>query len=146
MDEGISMFNNKSHRKNERVIVDGRIVDVAVLRDEAKKAGTRFWVLLVLVSLISSMLVPYLSMASIVSENSHIFDSEAVIPGYSMGGIEIASYGVDINSWGQSPAQSESNPHIVQSTYGYWTKTRAENASKNLVASRKADKNESGAP
>ena len=117
------MFGRKEENETSRIIIDEKIVSVSDLKRKARRANTRFWSLAVGMSLISSMVLPYMSLASTVaSGDSNVFKGE-VVPGYSMGGIDVTAYGVDINSWGMV-----SKDTVVGSTYGVWSGERLSTA------------------
>lgn len=99
---------------NDNVIIDNKVVSVSDLQTNVKSASTRFLVLILGVVMLASMVVPYLSMAAAATSNSNAFNG-TVIPGYSMGGLELTAYGIDLNSWGQP-----STPCFVRSNYGIW--------------------------
>ena len=120
------MMKKKKETTSQRVIIDNEIVSVSTLRKKAARANAVFWVACLLVALLSGMVVPYLSMASLSVSNSNAFTGE-VIPGYSMGGIEVGAYAVDINSWGQVV-----NPTFTGSTYGVWNSARTDDARKSF--------------
>lgn len=108
------MAKRKENHYNNNVIIDNKVVSVSDLQTNAKSASMRFLVLVLGITLLASMVVPYLSMAAAATSTSNAFNG-AVIPGYSMGGLELTAYGVDLNSWGYS-----SNPCFVRSNYGIW--------------------------
>lgn len=108
------MAKRKENHYNNNVIIDNKVVSVSDLQTNAKSASMRFLVLVLGITLLASMVVPYLSMAAAATSTSNTFNG-AVIPGYSMGGLELTAYGVDLNSWGYS-----SNPCFVRSNYGIW--------------------------
>ena len=109
------MAKRKENHYNN-VIIDNKVVSVSDLQTNAKSASMRFLVLVLGITLLASMVVPYLSMAAAATSTSNAFNG-AVIPGYSMGGLELTAYGVSINSWGAIDAQV---PKFVKSNYGIW--------------------------
>ena len=120
------MMKKKKETTSQRVIIDNEIVSVSTLRKKAARANAVFWVACLLVALLSGMVVPYLSMAALSVNNSDAFTGE-IIPGYSMGGIEVGAYGVDINEWGLV-----SEPTFTGSTYGMWDEDRTKQARDNF--------------
>lgn len=129
------MFHRKSNESGsvDAVIIDEKRVSVSALKRDAKKANRRFWALAVSFSMIMMMILPYMSMAAVVASSDSDVFTGTVIPGYSMGGIELAAYGVDINSWGQVSTDT-----IVKSNYGVWSSSRgdaAKNAGNSLTGS-----------
>lgn len=108
------MAKRKENHYNNNVIIDNKVVSVSDLQTNAKSASMRFLVLVLGITLLASMVVPYLSMAAAATSTSNAFNG-AVIPGYSMGGLELTAYGIDLNSWGQSK-----KPCFVRSNYGIW--------------------------
>lgn len=119
------MAKRKENHYNNNVIIDNKVVSVSDLQTNAKSASMRFLVLVLGITLLASMVVPYLSMAAAATPSSNAFNG-AVIPGYSMGGLELTAYGVSINSWGAINAQE---PSFVKSNYGIWsTKNVPDNA------------------
>ena len=121
-----NMMKKKKETTSQRVIIDNEIVSVSTLRKKAARANAVFWVACLLVALLSGMVVPYLSMAALSVNNSDAFTGE-IIPGYSMGGIEVGAYGVDINEWGLV-----SEPTFTGSTYGMWDEDRTKQARDNF--------------
>ena len=120
------MMRKRKETTAERVIIDNEVISVATLKKKASRANAVFWVACLLVAMLSGLVVPYLSMASLSVSNSDAFTGE-VIPGYSMGGIEVGAYAVDINSWGQVV-----NPTFTGSTYGVWNSARTDDARKSF--------------
>lgn len=119
------MAKRKENHYNNNVIIDNKVVSVSDLQTNAKSASMRFLVLVLGITLLASMVVPYLSMAAAATSTSNAFNG-AVIPGYSMGGLELTAYGVSVNSWGAIDAQV---PSFVKSNYGIWsTKNVPDNA------------------
>ena len=119
------MAKRKENHCNNNVIIDNKVVSVSDLQTNAKSASMRFLVLVLGITLLASMVVPYLSMAAAATSTSNAFNG-AVIPGYSMGGLELTAYGVSVNSWGAIDAQA---PSFVKSNYGIWsTKNVPDNA------------------
>lgn len=110
------MAKRKENHYNNNVIIDNKVVSVSDLQTNAKSASMRFLVLVLGITLLASMVVPYLSMAAAATSASNAFNG-AVIPGYSMGGLELTAYGIDLNSWGKVE-----NPCFVKSNYGIWNK------------------------
>lgn len=110
------MAKRKENHYNNNVIIDNKVVSVSDLQTNAKSASMRFLVLVLGITLLASMVVPYLSMAAAATSTSNAFNG-AVIPGYSMGGLELTAYGVSVNSWGAIDAQV---PKFVKSNYGIW--------------------------
>lgn len=108
------MAKRKENHYNNNVIIDNKVVSVSDLQTNAKSASIRFLVLVLGITLLASMVVPYLSMAAAAASTSNAFNG-AVIPGYSMGGLELTAYGIDLNSWGKS-----TKPCFVRSNYGIW--------------------------
>lgn len=104
----------------DRVILDERVVSVSKLRAKAHRANTLFWVAVLITVIISGMVVPYMSMAAggVAVSNSDAFNGE-VIPGYSMGGISVGAYGVDLNEY-----SDVDGPTVAGSVYGYWDANR----------------------
>lgn len=115
-----SSKNNNANGKN--VIIDNEVVSVDTLRNKAKHANFLFWIAVCLVTLVSGLVLPYLSMASVASANSSAFNG-TLVPGYSTGGITIGAYAVDINSWG-----TNTDPVFPGSTYGVWSGGRLKTA------------------
>lgn len=99
---------------NDNVIIDNKVVSISDLQTNAKSASTRFLVLILGIVMLASMVVPYLSMAAAATSSSEAFNG-TVIPGYSMGGLELTAYGIDLNSWGKV-----SKPTFIKSNYGIW--------------------------
>lgn len=110
------MAKRKENHYNNNVIIDNKVVSVSDLQTNAKSASMRFLVLVLGITLLASMVVPYLSMAAAATSTSNAFNG-AVIPGYSMGGLELTAYGIDLNSWGKVD-----KPCFVKSNYGIWNK------------------------
>lgn len=108
------MAKRKENHCNNNVIIDNKVVSVSDLQTNAKSASMRFLVLVLGITLLASMVVPYLSMAAAATSTSNAFNG-AVIPGYSMGGLELTAYGIDLNSWGKVES-----PCFVKSNYGIW--------------------------
>ena len=124
------MFGKKEENTTSRIIIDEQVVSVSDLKRRARRANTRFWSLAVGMSLISSMVLPYMSLASTVAAgDSNVFQGE-VVPGYSMGGINVTAYGVDVNSWGMINKDT-----VVGSTYGVWSGDRLDKARQQMAAS-----------
>lgn len=115
------MVKRKENHYNNNVIIDNKVVSVSDLQTNAKSASMRLLVLVLGITLLASMVVPYLSMAAAATSSSNAFNG-AVIPGYSMGGLELTAYGVSINSWGQVSAGDHS---FVRSNYGIWNPKNA---------------------
>ena len=115
------MAKRKENHYNNNVIIDNKVVSVSDLQTNAKSASMRFLVLVLGITLLASMVVPYLSMAAAATSTSNAFNG-TVIPGYSMGGLELTAYGVNINSWGQVSAGDYS---FVRSNYGIWNPKNA---------------------
>lgn len=115
------MAKRKENHYNNNVIIDNKVVSVSDLQTSAKSSSMRFLVLVLGITLLASMVVPYLSMAAAATSTSNAFNG-AVIPGYSMGGLELTAYGVSINSWGQVSAGNHS---FVRSNYGIWNPKNA---------------------
>lgn len=115
------MAKRKENHYNNNVIIDNKVVSVSDLQTNAKSASMRFLALVLGITLLASMVVPYLSMAAAATSTSNAFNG-AVIPGYSMGGLELTAYGVSINSWGQVSAGDHS---FVRSNYGIWNPKNA---------------------
>ena len=115
------MAKRKENHYNNNVIIDNKVVSVSDLQTNAKSASMRFLVLVLGITLLASMVVPYLSMAAAATSTSNAFNG-AIIPGYSMGGLELTAYGVSINSWGQVSAGDHS---FVRSNYGIWNQKNA---------------------
>ena len=113
------MFKKKQTNANGRnVIIDNEVVSVDTLRRKAKRANLLFWVAVCLVTMISGLILPYMSMASVSISDSAAFNG-TIIPGYSNGGITVGAYAVDINSWGSVTSET-----VVGSTYGIWSDNR----------------------
>lgn len=108
------MSKRKDNHYNNNVIIDNKVVSVSDLQTNAKSASMRFIVLVLGIVMLASMVVPYLSMAAAATSSSEAFNG-TVIPGYSMGGLELTAYGVDLNSWGEVQ-----KPTFVRSNYGIW--------------------------
>lgn len=108
----------------DRVILDERVVSVSKLRAKAHRANTLFWVAILITVIISGMVVPYMSMAA---GGASVGDSDAfsgeVIPGYSMGGITVGAYGLDLNEYSEVDGVQ-----AVGSYYGYWDHERTSEA------------------
>lgn len=111
------MAKRKENHYNNNVIIDNKVVSVSDLQTNAKSASMRFFALVLGITLLASMVVPYLSMAAAATSTSNAFNG-TVIPGYSMGGLELTAYGVSINSWGQVDT-----PTFVKSNYGIWNQS-----------------------
>lgn len=111
------MAKRKENHYNNNVIIDNKVVSVSDLQTSAKSASMRFFALVLGITLLASMVVPYLSMAAAATSTSNAFNG-TVIPGYSMGGLELTAYGVSINSWGQVDT-----PTFVKSNYGIWNQS-----------------------
>ena len=113
------MFKKKKTNTNGRnVIIDNEVVSVDTLRGKAKRANLLFWVAVCLVTMISGLILPYMSMASVSISDSAAFNG-TIIPGYSNGGITVGAYAIDINSWGSVTSET-----VVGSTYGIWSDDR----------------------
>lgn len=117
------MFAKKQNKKfADAIIMNDERVSVEALRKKAKRANTKFWGMAVSMGMISSLVLPYMSMAAVAPSNSNVFTGH-VIPGYSMGGVTLAAYGVDINSWGEVKQDT-----VVGSNYGVWSGKRLDTA------------------
>lgn len=114
----------------DRVILDERVVSVSKLRAKARRANTLFWVAILITVIISGMVVPYMSMAAggVAVSNSDAFSGE-VIPGYSMGGISVGAYGIDLNEY-----SDVDGPTVTGSVYGYWDANRTGQAQSAISA------------
>lgn len=123
------MFGSKKKAFADAIIMDNERASVEVLRRRAKNANMKFWGIAVSMGMVSTMVLPYMSMAAVAPSDSNVFTGQ-VIPGYSMGGVQLAAFGVDINSWGQV-----NKDKVVQTNYGVWSGSRVANADKNLKAS-----------
>ena len=123
----------------DRVILDERVVSVSKLRAKARRANTMFWVAVLITVIISGMVVPYMSMAAggVAVSNSDAFNGE-VIPGYSMGGISIGAYGVDLNEY-----SAVDGPTVTGSVYGYWDANRTGQAQAAIGAAVSDDEEDS---
>lgn len=123
------MLRKNKERFADLVIVGEEQVSLRVLQKRAKRANRKFWGLGASFALISSMVLPYMSYAAAVADSgtSKVFNSDIVAPGYSMGGVPISAYGIDLNSWGKI-----SRDAAVRSNYGVWSGSRGESANDNL--------------
>ena len=123
--------NNKTA---DRVILEERVVSISSLRSRAHHANMMFLVAVLITAMISGMVVPYMSMAAGGASvgNSDAFSGE-VIPGYSMGGISVGAYGVDLNEY-----SDVDGPTVTGSVYGYWDTNRTGQAIAVLRAGRSA--------
>lgn len=121
------MFAKKQNKKfADAIIMNDERVSVEGLRKKAKRANTRFWGMAVSMGMVSSLVLPYMSMAAVAPSNSNVFTGH-VIPGYSMGGVTLAAYGVDVNSWGEVNKDT-----VVGSNYGVWSGSRLSTAKSNV--------------
>lgn len=107
-------------------------VDLGTLKKRASRSGKKFWASLCAVILLGSMIVPYLSFASVSVSNSTVFTG-AVIPGYSMGGVQLGAYGVDLNEWAEV-----SGTKLVETNYGVWSSSRYSDGQKAASTSIKS--------
>ena len=112
-----------------QVIIDEQVVSLADLKRSASRANTRFWSLTLGVALISSMALPYMSIAATIPSGTSEAFTGQVAPGYSMGGVKVSAYGIDLNSWGFI-----NKDRVVGSDYGIWSKNRLTGAASNLGA------------
>ena len=120
---------SSSKNRADYIISDSELLSLKDLRVKARKATRNFWCLLVSFVLIASMIVPYFSMAAVVADQTSTVFTGEVFPGYSMGGVQLTAYGVDINSWG-----TVSKDKFVTTNYGVWSGDRAKNARENAKA------------
>lgn len=118
---------NTGGRYTDEVIIGGSVYSVSRLRSKARRLTMRMWASVAVTLLIAMTIVPYLAQAATNGNNSDAF-SGTVIPGYSMGGVSVTAYGVDINSWGTGRSDSGS---MAKSNYGIWSGSRVSNASSN---------------
>lgn len=126
------LFGRRKERFADAVIIGEEQVSVSDLRRKATAANRRFWGSAASVAVASSLVLPYVSFAAVAdSTASAAFNSDIIVPGYSMGGVDIATYGVDLNSW----AKLASKDKAVQTNYGIWSGARAESADKALNSS-----------
>ena len=128
------LFKRKKIEDNpasrQHVVADSHVVSLADLEHRAKRASQRFWCLFLSFVLVMTMCVPYLSLAATVAgSDSDVFTGE-VVPGYSMGGVKVAAYGIDVNSWGMVK-----KPTAVKSTYGVWSGARGDALRSNMKIS-----------
>lgn len=126
------MFGKKNDRYADLIIVGEEQVSLSDLKKKAKRANRQFWGMSASAVLVSSMVLPYMSYAAAVADSgsSQVFSSSIVAPGYSMGGVLLSAYGVDMNDWGKISKDS-----AVQSNYGVWSGRRGDNAQKKLNSS-----------
>lgn len=124
------MFKRKE-RFADAVIIGEEQVSLHALQKKAKRANRKFWGLSASIAMVSSMVLPYMSYAASVADStiSGVFNY-TVAPGYSMGGVELTAYGVDLNEWGKI-----SRDTAVKSNYGVWSGSRGDSAKKALTAS-----------
>lgn len=124
---------HKKEHVNDDVIMGDVRVSVSYLKKKAARANRTFWAMLVCSALVMSMILPYMSLASgVAASPSDVFTGK-VVPGYSMGGVEVSAYGIDLNEWG---AISTDVP--VESNYGIWSGSRFDNAWSNLKSDSNA--------
>ena len=106
--------NTRGGRYSDEVIIGSRVYSVSKLRRQARSANMRLWAVIVIAVVVAMTVIPYMSMASVAIQDSSVFTGR-VMPGYSMGGISLEAYGVDLNEWAR-PSSS-----IVPATnYGIW--------------------------
>lgn len=124
------MFAVKRKKKSysEDLIMGNHRISLDDLRKKTKRANRRFWGIAVSMGMVGTLVLPYMSLAAVAPKNTNVFTGQ-VIPGYSMGGIQLAAYGVDVNSWGQV---SRDTP--IRSNYGVWSGDRGIQAEKNLAS------------
>lgn len=124
----MSLFHtrhNTGGRYADEVIIGGNVYSVSKLRGKARRLTMRMWASIAVTLLIAMTIVPYLAQAATNGNNSDAF-SGTVIPGYSMGGVSVTAYGVDVNSWGTGRSDSGA---MAKSNYGIWSGSRVTNAS-----------------
>lgn len=129
-----SRLSSRSSNDNaSKVIVGGEVVSVNALKRKAGRASRRFWSVAIVFALMTSMIMPYMSLAASVSPtNTNVFTGN-VVPGYSMGGVVVSAYGVDINDWGKVTADKP-----IQSNYGVWSGQRGQSATDRLSKDKDA--------
>lgn len=119
----MSLFHtrhNAGGKYADEVIIGGSVYSVGKLRSRARRLTMRMWASVAVTLLIAMTIVPYLAQAATNGNNSDAF-SGTVIPGYSMGGVNVTAYGVDVNSWGTGKSDSGS---MAKSNYGIWSGSR----------------------
>lgn len=124
----MSLFHtrhNTGGRYADEVIIGGNVYSVSKLRGKARRLTMRMWASVAVTLLIAMTIVPYLAQAATNGNNSDAFNG-TVIPGYSMGGVSVTAYGVDVNSWGTGRSDSGA---MAKSNYGIWSGSRVTNAS-----------------
>lgn len=129
----MSLFHtrhNTGGRYADEVIIGGNVYSVSKLRGKARRLTMRMWASIAVTLLIAMTIVPYLAQAATNGNNSDAF-SGTVIPGYSMGGVSVTAYGVDVNSWGAGKSDSGS---MAKSNYGIWSGSRVANVSNDGTA------------
>lgn len=121
----MALFNRQSKRQGGRyvdeVIIGGNVYSVSRLKTRAKRLTLQMWSAVAITMLVAMTIVPYLANAAANGNNSNAF-SGTVIPGYSMGGISVTAYGVDVNAWGMGVSDSG---RMAKTNYGIWSGSRA---------------------
>ena len=129
----MSLFHthhNTGGRYADEVIIGGNVYSVSKLRGKARRLTMRMWASVAVTLLIAMTIVPYLAQAATNGNNSDAF-SGTVIPGYSMDGVSVTAYGIDVNSWGAGKSDSGS---MAKSNYGIWSGFRVANVSNDGTA------------
>lgn len=126
---------NASNRYADEVIIGDTVYSVHKLRKKARHATTMMFASVLVTVLMASLVVPYLAMAATQVSNSSVFTG-TVIPGYSIGGLSISAYGVDLNSWANP---SSSDGEVVATNYGIWSKDKASTAQSKLATMKNTD-------
>lgn len=132
MQRFVTMANARTRQERKRshdeVILDGNIFSVSALYGKFRRSMAVF-VAMVLTSVLTiTMVIPYLSMAATMSVSSGIWTG-TVVPGYSMGGLNLTAYGVNLNTWAKSKTTK-----VFESNYGFWSSARAKGISVDNVA------------
>lgn len=109
----------------DSVIISGDIVSITKLKKELSNALYMLWTIILVSILTISTIIPPISMAGMAPVSSSAF-SGLYLPGYSLGGIQISSYGVDLNEWATGEGRGTiTSPTIAKSNYGVWSGSRA---------------------
>lgn len=126
------MANDRTRQRRKRshdeVILDGNIFSVSALYGKFRRSMAVFAAMVLTSVLTVTMVIPYLSMAATMSVSSGIWTG-TLVPGYSMGGLNLTAYGVNLNTWAKSKTTK-----VFESNYGFWNTTRAKGIKVDNVA------------
>lgn len=121
----MALFNRRSKQQGgkhvDEVIIGGNVYSVSKLKTRARRLTMQMWSAVAITMLVAMTIVPYLANAATNGNNSDAF-SGTVIPGYSMGGMSVTAYGVDVNAWGMGVSDYGK---MAKTNYGVWSGSRA---------------------